>query len=226
MGNDIRKVNRTLLALSLGVSILVFISSGCEELKRSFKETFESEKRIADQKSNSSSIEIEKKPLPIVKSLFADRQKLMTIQQELINLPEFKDKEVILFKNIVFYDFQGGHINLKIKDPVKPKNFDEYNYRSPSGWSKGKPVKISSHHVVDIATMPLNKLDFGVVYQIQQTVAEKSMEIEGAEPNTFIYFYNFGHSREKKWNAHIVGARKDYILEFNLAGDLLEMREH
>lgn len=161
--------------------------------------------------------------------LFTNVPELKKAQEDLMNMPMYKGKDVNVFQDILFYS--DGKIVIELQDPAKPGNVDHYEYASGK-WSGATPVQLSGGDkeegdMMKDNTTPMSKIHFEVVEKITKAYAEKAKAVEGANTAVdFIHFVLFVPTGDRYWGcSSIDGTREKYNLEFNLDGTVKEYKK-
>lgn len=217
------------------ISCIAFLAlfSSCQQIKKSFEDTMKprQQKDASDysleRTGSSSSVTTDVTGPDDIKeqSVYASAEELEKIQAELMNLPKFKGKKIMMHQDLYFFDFQGGRISIKIQDPDKPENIDTYTY-SKGKWLDPTPVKISGNLKMVDLLYPLDKVKFSTVKKIHDTLIEEAKDIEGGTPSDHVYFVHLkvANMDVTHWYSSISGARKDVYLYFDVDGNLTERR--
>lgn len=200
----------------------------CNDVKQTFKDTFNGEYsnddnsngRSAGKRTSTGEQEEEKRAK---KNFLADRQALVKAQEKLQGLPKFKNKEIMLLSSIDFYD--DGRIYIQLQDPDIPEHVDEYTYRD-GRWKDPTPVQISGNNDLKKSLFSLAEINFGSVASIFDQVAVKSGEIEGVEEVTHIYFVHSAAFGRKQWYASMSGTRESYSVRADITGDSVSFKRN
>jgi len=213
--------------------LFLFFFSSCQQIKKSYEETLNpkpqqdsSSGSFSTSSSNSTQSIIESIPeVKTFNSLFESSEKLDQIQSELMNLPQFKDKKLMIYQGLYFYDFQGGRIAVQIQDPNIPENIDNYEY-SDEKWQDPTPVKITGNINMSELLFPMDKLKFSVAKIVYDTMVEEAKSVEGGEASNHVYFNHMVIAKRAStyWYSSIRGSRKDLYIDFDLEGRVIKRR--
>lgn len=160
--------------------------------------------------------------------IFEDSAKLDAIWQTLLDLPQFKGKDPMLYRNMHISTIQGGSIHVNIQNPDTTENVDTYKYAGGK-WQTPVPVQITGSTDQVSFFIPLREVRFATASKIFRTANEKLKTIPGAAPVDFIYFSTITikafHKQDAKWYLSLKGTRNMYHLEFDLDGNLKNERK-
>lgn len=225
-------MNRTYYHIISCIVILAIFSS-CQQIKKSFEDTMKPKprKEETDQttlltgKSTSNSREIKDTHKNKQQSVYESAEKLDEIQAELMNLPQFKGKKINMHQDLYFFDFQGGRISIKIQDPDKPENIDQYDY-SDGKWKDPTPVKVTGNLKMVDLLFPIEDIKFSTAKKIHDSLIEEAKNIEGGVPADHVYFVHMkvANMDVTHWYSSVSGARKDVYFYFDKDGNLTERR--
>ncbi|MEH3113946.1 hypothetical protein [Pedobacter terrae] len=139
-------------------------------------------------------------------------------QEQLKKLPQYRNKEIIVYQSVHFYD--NGSINIMLQHPVNLKYADAYEYRD-GVWSAPKPVLARD---IESRTFPLSKMRFEDARKVIKIYNEKVTQIEGAVPTTSAYVSIWDN--DMRWfPASINGTRERFDIQFNNNGTLKSFRK-
>lgn len=158
------------------------------------------------------------KPVVKAKKGILSASDLEKAEDQLKNLPQYRNKEIVVYQSVHFYD--NGFINLMLQHPVNPKYVDAYEYRDGK-WSAPKPVLAS-----DIArrTFPLSGMHFKDAHKVIQLYNAKATQVEGAEPTSAAYITIW--DKGMRWAPRTInGSRERYDIQFNNDGTLKSFRQ-
>jgi|SRR5690606_2949615 len=228
-----RKTNNLVICL-----VSAFLLSACTQISQSFKDTFkgeESSEHVQKNKDSAShstkhgsasedlvnrgedeedeSIQEEREVEPV--NFLSDSAALADAQRQLLDLPQFKGKDLKFFSSIHFY--ADGRVNIQLQDPNIPDHIDEYGFRDGQ-WNEPKPVRLRATENLDQALLPMNIIDFTSVASIFDQIAVKVPDIEGAEEVSHIYFVHSPVFNKKEWYASVSGIRESYSIRADING--------
>lgn len=142
-----------------------------------------------------------------------DAAALQKAEDSLKALPKFKDKPIQYFQSIGFYAGKGKpRIIIKLSDPDKPENIDEYTYNfTESAWGEPKPVQIIGGGDVKSNLLPLSDVRFAdiaekVVPAYEQEIAKQKLENLKEDKATSIDLMNDFDGKPSYW---LIGIRTD-----------------
>lgn len=143
---------------------------------------------------------------------------LALAQEQLKKLPQYSNKEIIVYQSVHFYD--NGSINIMLQHPVNLKYADAYEYRDGI-WSTPKPVLARD---IESRTFPLSKMHFEDARTVIKIYNEKVAQIEGAVPTTSAYISMWDN--DMRWfPGSINGTRERFDIQFNDDGTLKSFRK-
>ncbi|MBT2564378.1 hypothetical protein J7E50_23460 [Pedobacter sp. ISL-68] len=158
------------------------------------------------------------KPAIKVKKGILNAAELNNAQEKLRRLPQYRNKEIVVYESVHFYD--DGSINLALQHPSNPKYVDAYQYKD-GNWSAPKPVLARN---IERRIFPLNKMSFADAHKVVQIYNEKAAEVEGAKPSTSVYISIWDNGM--RWfPGNITGTRERYDIQFNNDGTLKSFRQ-
>jgi len=155
------------------------------------------------------------------KDFLTNTTALKKAEASLRNLPQYRGKEIFIYRSVHFYD--DGSINIMLRHPENPDYVDNYEYRD-GAWSKPKPEQLSVN--VDIASrsVSLNEVNFTSIANITRLYNEKAAGIEGARPTTSAYMVVW--DKVMRWYPGTInGSRQRYSIDFNNDGTLKNFRQ-
>lgn len=196
----------------LAISALVFTS--CKDDKKDPQTDTENVEVKNDSQSTENN---ESGEATSTSNLLADVNLLNKAEKELKELPKFKGKNIKIFQQVYFYG--DGRIKLAIQDPEKPENVDDYLFQNGK-WQEPQPVQISGGGSMDDNVFPLSDIKFETVANINKQVAEKTKDVEGAQPLSALYYAMNPATGELRWMANVQGTRGNYTGMFNTDGSL------
>jgi hypothetical protein len=155
------------------------------------------------------------------KDFLTNTTALKKAEASLRNLPQYRGKEIFIYRSVHFYD--DGSIHIMLRHPENPDDVDNYEYQN-GVWSKPKPEQVSVN--VDIASrsVSLDEVDFTTIASITRLYNEKAAEIEGARPTTSAYMVVWD-SVMRWYPGTINGSRQRYSIDFNNDGTLKSFRQ-
>lgn len=143
---------------------------------------------------------------------------LALAEAQLKKLPQYRNKEIMVYQSVHFYD--NGSINLMLQHPVNPKYVDAYEYRD-GAWSATKPVLARD---IERRTFPLSGMHFEDARKVIKNYNIKATQVEGAEPTSDAYITIWDNNM--RWNPRTInGSRERYDIQFNNDGTLKSFRE-
>jgi hypothetical protein len=162
------------------------------------------------------------RPVPVKsKDFLTNTTALKKAEASLRNLPQYRGKEIFIYRSVHFYD--DGSIHIMLRHPENPDYVDSYEYQD-GVWSKPKPEQLSVN--VDIASrsVSLNEVNFTSIANITRLYNEKAAQIEGARPTTNAYMVVW--DKVIRWYPGTInGSRERYSIEFNNDGTLKNFRQ-
>ncbi|WP_443946411.1 hypothetical protein ACJVDH_04655 [Pedobacter sp. AW1-32] len=201
--------------------------SACTQVSKSIKETFITTDSAAKQQSEKTESTTQVVTETIVEThatmnheqpihLLQQPNQLRAAEQDLRQLPQYKNKEIFIYETIHFYD--NGRIHVTLRHPTNTKYIDSYEY-ADGKWSAPKPKQMSVRDEIDRKLISLDQLHFIDAAKVAAIYNQKSSEVEGAKPATSIY--TFVRDGNFKWYPRsISGSRERYSIEFNMDGSL------
>jgi hypothetical protein len=166
---------------------------------------------------STTNMEVEKPAIKAKKGILSVTE-LEKAEDKLRSLPWYKNKEIVLYESVHFYD--DGSINLALQHPDNPKYVDAYQYKD-GAWSSPKPVLARN---IERRTFPLNKMHFADARKVIKIYNEKAAGIEGAAPTSDAYITIWDDGM--RWNpSSINGSRDRYDIQFNTDGTLKSFRQ-
>ena len=149
-------------------------------------------------------------------------EKLAAIKANLQNLPQFKGKEIMMYRGIYMYQSLGDWIiNISIQDPDKHENIDGYTYRDGK-WQDPRPEQSPTRNELSEYLSPLNNFKFPVAHKVFTLATEKAKAIEGAKPVDNIHYY-YRKGTGAQWKVYIDGTRNRFTLSFDREGNFIKM---
>lgn len=222
--------------------------SGCEEVSKSIKDTFEPQSdAVVQQKTQEAGEVPAQSPYDAaVEQQMQEVQHLVTTIVEkhtkthvqhtegkntdfLTNEEKLKKAEEALRelpqyagKEIYIYSsihfYDDGSISVKLQHPTNPGYIDSYQYKNGS-WSEPKPEQMSVKDKIQSRLVSLEKVNFTYVAAAARLYKEKTEEVEGARPITSIYI-SIWNNNLRWFPASISGSRERYSIELNQNGTL------
>ncbi|MGN8069557.1 hypothetical protein [Mucilaginibacter sp. 22184] len=155
------------------------------------------------------------------KDFLTNTTALKKAEASLRNLPQYRGKEIFIYRSVHFYD--DGSISIMLRHPENPDDVDSYEYRN-GAWSKPKPEQVSVNADIDSRSVSLDEVDFTTIANITRLYNEKAAEIEGARPTTSAYMVVW--DKVMRWYPGTInGSRQRYSIEFNNDGTLKSFRQ-
>jgi len=166
---------------------------------------------------STTNMEVEKPAIKAKKGILSVTE-LEKAEDKLRSLPWYKNKEIVLYESVHFYD--DGSINLALQHPDNPKYVDAYQYKD-GAWSAPKPVLARN---IERRTFPLNKMHFADARKVIKIYNEKAAGIEGAAHTSDAYITIWDDGM--RWNPRSInGSRDRYDIQFNTDGTLKSFRQ-
>lgn len=158
------------------------------------------------------------KPVVKAKKGILSATALEKAEDQLKNLPRYRNKEILLYQSVHFYD--NGSINLMLQHPVNPKYIDAYEYRD-GAWSAPKPVLATD---IERRTFPLDEIHFADAHRVIQVYNDRAAQVEGAKPTSDAYITIWDN--RMRWAPRTInGTRERYDIQFNNNGTLKSFRQ-
>lgn len=143
---------------------------------------------------------------------------LALAQERLKKLPQYRNKEIIVYQSVHFYG--NGSINLMLRHPVNLQYADAYEYRDGE-WSLPKPVLARD---IEGRTFPLSRMHFEDAWKVIKIYNEKAAQIEGAVPTNSVYISIWDN--DMRWFPRSInGTRERFDIQFNDDGTLKSFRK-
>ncbi|EJL68291.1 hypothetical protein PMI13_03819 [Chryseobacterium populi] len=222
--------------------ICFFLFTGCEQVSKSIKDTFQpkvdtiavEKQQIPDPVPYDAAVErqiedaqrlvetvLEKHTKAHVQYIegkntdfLTNEKKLNRAEEALKKLPQYLGKEIFIYSSIHFYN--EGKIRVMLQHPQNPEYIDNYVYENET-WSD--PEQLSVKDNIRSRLISLQKISFTNVAKAASVYNEKIKQIEGAEPITGIYISVWDNNL--RWSpASINGSRERYSIELNQNGTL------
>lgn len=203
------------------VGLLLFLLvSSCDQIKTSIKDTFKSQEDVDAVEETSTdqeeSVETPQEEPPVIEEItdeityaFEDSSYYEKAQRDLLLLPKLKDKEILCYSSIHFYD--DGRINLELQDPDSDTYLDAYSYEK-GVWKDPQPLQSRSAKQLAKETFPLAKIRFSTVVDLCRQINQKIEQTPGAEEITHIYITYSSYSKKITWRGSISGDRDSYSI--------------
>ncbi|WP_316826156.1 hypothetical protein [Pedobacter miscanthi] len=145
-------------------------------------------------------------------------KELEQAENKLKKLPQYRNKEIIVYESIHFYE--DGSINLALQHPGNPKYVDKYHYKDGK-WSEPEPVIARN---MERRTFPLSEIHFADAQQVIKNYNVKAAQVEGAKPTSDAYITIWDNGM--RWNPRSInGSRERYDIQFNNNGTLKSFRQ-
>ena len=155
------------------------------------------------------------------KDFLTNTTALKKAEASLRNLPQYRGKEIFIYRSVHFYD--DGSISIMLRHPENPDDVDSYAYRN-GVWSKPKPEQLSVNDDIDSRSVSLDEVDFATIASITRLYNKKAAEIEGARPTTSAYMVVW--DKVMRWYPGTInGSRQRYSIDFNNDGTLKNFRQ-
>ncbi|MBO9673151.1 MAG: hypothetical protein J7577_06890 [Sphingobacteriaceae bacterium] len=158
------------------------------------------------------------KPIVKTKKGLLSTADLALAQEQLKRLPQYRNKDIIVYQSVHFYD--NGSINLMLQHPVNPKYADAYEYRD-GAWSAPKPVLARD---IERRTFPLSGMHFSDARKVLKIYNEKAAQVEGAAPTSSVYI-SIWDDNIRWFPGSINGTRERFDIHFNPDGTLKSFRQ-
>lgn len=208
---------------------LTIITSGlfysCKEIKNSINDTLNenvtpTSTENSETKSSSSPTTFQEKEDEIV--LVNNVEALEKAEKTLRERPEFKGKDIFIYKTIHFYD--DGRINVKLQNPDNPLYIDQYQY-DDGKWIAPTPVRLSKNDDIQKDLVNLNRVSFKNVKNVYNALVDKRKEI-GSKSMDYTIYVAYYKDRVNWYPSSLSNDRYEYEIEFNEDGTLksFEMR--
>lgn len=157
------------------------------------------------------------KPVAKARKEMLSASQLAQAEEKLRQLPQYRDREIVLYESVHFYE--DGSIKLALQHPENPKYVDAYQYKD-GYWSKPKPVQARN---IERRTFPLSKINFAAAQKVMQIYNDKAAQVEGAKPTSMAYI-SIWDDGMRWFPSTINGSRERYDLQFNNDGTLKSFR--
>jgi len=158
------------------------------------------------------------KPVVKAKKGILSAIELAKAEEQLKRLPQYQNKEIVLYESIHFYE--DGSINLALQHPDNPKYVDAYKYKDGK-WSEPEPVLARN---IERRTFPLSGIHFSDAHKVIQNYNVKAAQVEGAKPTSDAYITIWDNGM--RWNPRSInGTRERYDIQFNNNGTLKSFRQ-
>lgn len=200
--------------LLLSCTLMLF--PACDEISKSFDDTFHG--RPLEQP------ELGSNP---IRDLLQDNHNYLSeesywkeAQTAFMNLPEFRNKEVMLYHEVHFYD--DGRISLKIQDVDNPGYINEYQYKEKT-WGPPQPVRLSQKKVGEIPenSFSLAGFEFSTAHKVWKEFEQRAQQVEGAKPTGHVYFVFRNDDNYSYWYpTRIKGNRESWSIWFDKTGNV------
>lgn len=162
-------------------------------------------------------IDTEKSTVKTKKGLLSPAE-LALAQERLKKIPQYRNKEIIVYQSVHFYD--NGAINIMLRHPVNLQYADAYEYRDGE-WSLPKPVLARD---IEGRTFPLSRMHFEDARKVIKIYNEKAAQIEGAVPTNSVYISIWDN--DMRWFPRSInGTRDRFDIQFNDDGTLKSFRQ-
>lgn len=158
------------------------------------------------------------KPAAKVRRGMLSASQLAQAEEKLRQLPQYRDREIVLYESVHFYE--DGSIKLALQHPENPKYVDAYQYKD-GYWSEPKPVQARN---IERRTFPLRKINFADAHKVMQIYNDKAAQVEGAKPTSTAYI-SIWDDNMRWFPSTINGSRERYDLQFNKDGTLKSFRQ-
>lgn len=202
------------MALSTALTV------SCNPIQKSFEDTFTPIEEVEEARQNAvDQFLVNQK----TKNFLSDSAALVKAQSELRQMDSFKNKSIQVYSSVHFYD--DGRINIKLQDPNKPENIDEYGYRDGK-WRDPEPVIYRNFENIREQLYALDDIKFSAVNTMYKDLAQRSTDIEGVETVTHIYYIPENNPSSSTWRASITGTRERYSAEADPSGEITEFERY
>lgn len=232
------------LMITLLVCSLAF--AGCKQVTQSVKDTFKPKpkspevikpaaqaQQVTDSTSSQTTTQVTTSmttvhvtehstgPVPVNKDFLTNTTALKKAEASLRNLPQYRGKEIFIYRSVHFY--ADGSIHIMLRHPENPAYVDNYEYQDGK-WSEPKPEQLSVNDEIARGLVSLNEVNFTSVANIAKLYNEKAAQIEGAKPITNAYMAAW--DKAIRWYPGTInGSRQRYSIEFNNDGTLKNFRQ-
>lgn len=158
------------------------------------------------------------KPAAKVRRGMLSASQLAQAEEKLRQLPQYRDREIVLYESVHFYE--DGSIKLALQHPENLKYVDAYQYKD-GYWSEPKPVQARN---IERRAFPLRKINFADAHKVMQIYNDKAAQVEGAKPTSTAYI-SIWDDNMRWFPSTINGSRERYDLQFNKDGTLKSFRQ-
>ncbi len=212
---------------SFCILILIFLLTGCNDLKKTIDDTLANNQEISPASAfetdlqelksgiveNTDKRETAKKKKGI---LVADLAQLESAERALRSLPEYAGKSIFVYKLVYFYD--DGRISIRLQNPENPAYIDEYWYEA-GYWKKPKPVRLSKNDAIEKNLVNLDQIPFKNANNVYKILVEKKKEIKHNDQQYTLYA--FIHNKKIHWYpTSIENERSSYSITYKEDGTL------
>lgn len=197
--------------------ILPVFLTGCKDFKKSIDDTLTSSTPSVDsvETRTPGNQDVESSPEPNIP--FASQpEKLELAEQQLRDLPRFKDKPIYIYQYIHFY--ADGRIITKLQTPENPDFVDEYTYENGQ-WQEPKPVILSKNDDVKANLINLDKIPFKNAHNVYSVLIEKGKEI-GSKNEDYMIYAGKRNNKISWYPGTINNERSRYDIEYHEDGSL------
>lgn len=152
-----------------------------------------------------------------------DKAVLKQAQQSLHQLPNLRDKTILVYDKIHFFDGTRPRIELSIQDPNNPEQLLFYTYENGT-WSVSiveETIKNLNQKVIN-----LDQIDFSQAADIAKTWAHKAQEVQAVETTPYYVAWVYLPKQSKIfWHTPTLEAvGKQYYLSCHQNGEIWEFK--
>lgn len=195
--------------------------TACDSISKSIRDTLRSDTSFSPQPQNKQQPLQAPAPEPVPEAaprepFAANPAALNEAEQLLRNRPEFKGKQIQVYKSIHFYS--NYRVLTQLQNPDNPAYVDEY-YFTNGKWEDPKPVRLSKNTDVAADLVPLDAVPFANAHNVYKALLEKYREI-GGNPGDLTIYVILWNKKIRWYPGSIHNDRYDYDIEFKQDGTL------
>lgn len=190
--------------------------ASCRQVTQSISDTFHGRPENVSRSTDNPLIKL----LKSRRDYLGDTAYLRKAADAFQNLPEFRDRKIMLYDKVYFYD--DGRIAIKVQAADNPQHINKYQY-DKKNWSPPQPVRLRSGEIAAIPEdlFPLDDLSFPVAGKVWASYNRAAAEKQG-KPATFVCFIFQRDGRNSWWlPSRIEGARAVWEIEFDREGNVV-----